>query len=108
MKPEEITSYLKSLGDAKIAEHSQRFFKTGKGEYGFGDVFLGIRVPVLRQAVKKFNSAPTQVAEKLLKSKYHEVRLFAFVPFGFSFLQSRCRWSGKNLSPVFKKYPVYK
>jgi 3-methyladenine DNA glycosylase AlkD len=85
VKPEEITSYLKSLGDPKIAEHSQRFFKTGKGEYGAGDVFLGIRVPVLRQAVKKFNSSSTQVAEKLLKSKYHEVRLFALFLLVFHF-----------------------
>ncbi|MGV7220935.1 MAG: DNA alkylation repair protein [Nitrospinales bacterium] len=85
MSPEEITSYLSSLANSKIAEHSQRFFKTNKGEYGFGDIFLGIRVPVLRQAVKKFNAAPLSAAEKLLKSKFHEIRLFALLLLVFRF-----------------------
>ncbi len=68
---------LRDLGDAKIAEHSARFFKAGPGEYGEGDRFLGIRVPVLRSNVKKFRGAPLRATISLLKSKWHEERLFA-------------------------------
>ena len=58
MNVKEIGETLKSLGNPAIAEHSQRFFKTGEGEYGAGDKFLGIRVPVLRQQVKKYKGIP--------------------------------------------------
>lgn len=67
------------LADPKIAEHSLRFFKTGKGEYGEGDKFLGIRVPVLRKAVKTFKLASIEDSLKLLKNEYHEIRLFALL-----------------------------
>lgn len=67
------------LADPKTAEHSQRFFKTAEGEYGFGDKFLGIRVPLIRQAAKRYKAAPLTVIEKLLRSEYHEVRLFALL-----------------------------
>ena len=49
MKLAEMTRRLRELGNPSIAEHSQRFFKTGQGEYGEGDKFLGIRVPILRK-----------------------------------------------------------
>ncbi len=70
---------LNELADPGIAEHSQRFFKTGKGEYGEGDVFLGIRVPVLRKQVPDYRSMSTAQTMKLLASTYHEARLFALL-----------------------------
>jgi len=65
------------LGNSETAEHSKRFFKTGKGEYGEGDKFLGIRVPVIRKQVKKINKIPLGKTLVLLKSPFHEIRLFA-------------------------------
>ncbi len=65
------------LGDQRIAEHSQRFFKTGKGEYGEGDKFLGIRVPVLRTVSKKYKTLPLTQLRLLIQSEYHEIRLVA-------------------------------
>ncbi|GKT11797.1 MAG: hypothetical protein ISEC1_P0767 [Thiomicrorhabdus sp.] len=76
---EVITKYLKYLANPEVAEHSQRFFKTKKGQYGYGDVFLGIRVPVIRKAVKQFKTASLDTTQQLLKSKYHEIRLFALL-----------------------------
>jgi 3-methyladenine DNA glycosylase AlkD len=77
--PSSIRKVLRSLADADIAQHSQRFFKTGKGEYGEGDRFLGIRVPVLRQHIRQCRDVDAEEVLKLLASKYHEERLFALL-----------------------------
>jgi len=53
-----IQKALKSLSNSQIAVHSQRFFKMGAGEYGAGDLFLGIRMPVLWQQAKLFHTKP--------------------------------------------------
>ncbi len=79
MKSEEISTTLRSLASPEIAKHSQRFFKTGKGEYGEGDKFLGIRVPVLRQQAKRFKDISLKETQRLLKSRYHEERLLALL-----------------------------
>ncbi len=73
----EISQEFAALGSAKIAEHSGRFFKSGAGEYGEGDQFRGIRVPVVRQQVKRFKNASLRTLLALLKSPWHEDRLFA-------------------------------
>lgn len=57
----------------------QRFFKTGPGEYGEGDVFWGITVPVTRKVVRAFSTLPLSETKKLLTSKIHEVRLCALL-----------------------------
>jgi len=73
----EIDSAIRNTQDAKRAEHCQKFFKTGKGEYGEGDVFLGVRVPELRKLAKAFKHISTHDITHFLKSKYHEERQFA-------------------------------
>lgn len=77
MTAKKLSKILNNLADAAIAEHSKGFFKTSKGEYGEGDVFLGIRVPVLRQQAKIHRDISLTEILKLLKSKYHEERLCA-------------------------------
>lgn len=76
-QPRQITSELKRLGDPEIAAHSQRFFKTGKGEYAEGDKFLGIRVPDLRKCAKEYCDIPIENTLELLRSPFHEARLLA-------------------------------
>ena len=70
---------LKKLGNPKKAKILQGFFKTGKGEYGEGDVFLGISVPDSRKISLKYKDLPPSDIEKLLESKIHEERLIALL-----------------------------
>ncbi len=56
----DVKAHMQELSNPKIAEHSLRFFKTGPGEYGEGDVFLGIRVPVTRKVARKFRELPLE------------------------------------------------
>jgi len=74
-----IYSVIQSFADPKKALILQRFFKTGKGEYGEGDVFLGIVVPTQRKIAKQFATLPRNEIEKLLVSKVHEHRLIALL-----------------------------
>ena len=74
-----IMNKLRELSDSDIAAHSQRFFKTGKGEYGEGDRFLGIRVPTIRKCVREYRAISLEDTLQLLKSPFHEARLLALL-----------------------------
>ena len=79
MTAQAIQKRLKALGSNEIAATSQRFFKTGPGEYGEGDKFIGIRVPVLRKLTKDYLDLPIKEITILLQSPVHEERLFALL-----------------------------
>ena len=74
-----IQNELRQLSNKEIAEHSQRFFKTGEGQYGQGDKFLGIRVPLLRKIAKKYSQISIDESVQLLKSQFHEERLLSLI-----------------------------
>lgn len=76
----EIIHRFLSLGNPREAEHLARFFKTGEGEYGFGDKFLGIRVPTTRSVVKEYKDiADIDTCVTLIQSEWHEIRLAGFL-----------------------------
>ncbi len=100
MKSEDIHNVLVSVADPAIAIHSQRFFKTGKGEYGEGDRFLGIRVPVLRKLVGKYRELSLATVSSLLKSPYHEERLLALLLLVDRF----CKGTQQDRSRIYNLY----
>lgn len=77
----EIREKLKRRASKKKAEISRRFFKTGPGEYGEGDVFLGVKVPEIRNIAKQYQNFELGEVIQLLKSPVHEERLFVLLIF---------------------------
>ncbi len=76
MTAQEIIEYMESLRNEKQRQILMRFFKTGPGEYGYGDEFLGLKVPQTREVVKAVGKDfPLEEVPELLMSKWHEVRL---------------------------------
>jgi len=76
----EIIQYMETLQDDKQRSILMRFFKTGKGEYGYGDQFLGLKVPQTREVVKAVpQDFPLSEIPELLMSRWHEVRLCGFL-----------------------------
>jgi len=79
MTNQKIKKRLKQLANKEKAEVLQRFFKTGPGEYGEGDVFIGVKVPDLRKVAKDFQDIATEDVIVLLESAIHEERLLALL-----------------------------
>ena len=79
MSLKKIKDELQQLGNPAQARVLQRFFKTGKGEYGEGDVFRGIKIPVLRNLAKKYQDMTCAEVGELLTSKFHEDRMLALL-----------------------------
>lgn len=77
--PKDIRVALRAFADKSDAIAKQRFFKTGPGEYGEGDRFLGVRVPATRLVAKEYRNLPMADAVTLLQSEFHEERLLALI-----------------------------
>jgi 3-methyladenine DNA glycosylase AlkD len=79
MTGREVLARLRQLADDEAAKGLQRFFKTGPGQYGEGDIFLGIKVPPLRQLARHYQALSLAETGKLLASPFHEARLLALL-----------------------------
>ncbi|MBN2102332.1 MAG: DNA alkylation repair protein [Candidatus Aenigmarchaeota archaeon] len=70
-----LRSDMKKLSNSEKAKLYSRYFKTGKGEYGEGDIFIGLTVPEQRKLSKEYKGLSLNDIQELLKSKIHEERL---------------------------------
>ena len=76
----DVIAYMESLQNEKQREILMRFFKTGRGEYGEGDEFLGLKVPETREVVRVvWKDFPLEEVPELLMNRWHEVRLCGFL-----------------------------
>jgi hypothetical protein len=72
---DDVRAALAALADPDVAAGSARFFKTGPGQYGEGDLFIGVKVPAVRVVVKRFRGLPLDEIDALLNDAEHEHRL---------------------------------
>lgn len=80
MTAQDMITYMESLHNERQRKVLKRFFKTGPGEYGYGDEFLGLKVPQTREVVKQVaQDFPMSEIPALLQSRWHEVRLCGFL-----------------------------
>ena len=79
MQASKVSAELRKVGNPALAKSQAWFYKTGPGEYGEGDRFLGIRVPVSRSVAREFKNLPLSEIQKLAMSEFHEERFCALV-----------------------------
>lgn len=79
MSVSEIQAKLRTFANEEYARTAQWFFKTGPGEYGEGDQFIGVRAPDLRRLARELKATPTDDALQLLQSPIHEDRVLALL-----------------------------
>ena len=102
MTADAILADLQTLASPQKAAHLSRFFKTGPGEYGEGDLFLGIPVPETRNVAKKHRFASLAELHQLLQSPWHEARLCALL---ILVLQMQCAPADSPLrEEIFRFY----
>jgi 3-methyladenine DNA glycosylase AlkD len=79
MTVQQIQQHFRKFANKDKATILRGFFKTRPGEYGEGDEFLGIAVPVIRRTAREFRDAPFSETKKLIQSSYHEERLLSLL-----------------------------
>lgn len=79
MTAQDLKIDLNKYSNKEDAEFLQRFFKTGKGQYGEGDIFIGVRMPACRIVAKKYMDLSLNELQKILDTKVHEQRMAALI-----------------------------
>ena len=92
---------IRELADAEIARNSLRFFKTDKGQYGFGDIFLGVRAPKIRLIAKKYIDISIADMKILIQSKYHEERFLGLIILVNKYSKTKDK---KTINQLYKIY----
>ena len=92
---------IRALANKQIAKNSLRFFKTGKGEYGHGDLFLGVKVPKIRSIAKKHTDISITEMKNLICSKYHEERLLGLIILVNKYSKNKDRKTRNQLYKIY-------
>ena len=100
MPLKKLKQQLKKASNKKTAETLQWFFKTGKGDYGEGDKFIGIKVPQIRMIAKINKDLTIPEIQKVLQSKYHEERLCAL----FILVDKYAKGNDETKEKIFRFY----
>jgi len=101
----DIETALLNMADERQARQLMRFFKTGPGEYGEGDRFIGLRNPQVRMVVKEaWKGTPLSEAVRLAKSSLHEVRLCGLLIMVEHYLMAKKRKDKAMMDRVFHTY----
>jgi len=95
---------LKRISSPKKAQNAARFFKTGKGEYGEGDRFIGVTVPQIRAIAKVYAETSVEQVCELLKSPIHEARLLALLLLGMAYDKKRTPAERSSLVGLYLKH----
>lgn len=104
-KVDDIQQALEILSIPEKAEFFPKFFKTGKGEYGEGDIFIGVTVPDQRSVAKEFhNKISLEELSELLRSKIHEHRLTALLILVYKFEKTKDKIQQKEIVDFYLKH----
>jgi len=100
----EISRRLRVLADPRRAQDAARFFKTGPGEYGEGDQFLGLTVPMVRGAARHHRDVVPARLLPLLRSPWHEERLCCLIIWVMQFDRAKTRGERQTLFDLYWRH----
>lgn len=104
MTAQDVREALAALADPSDAVQLRRYFKTGPGEYGEGDVFIGVRVPAMRVVAKQFPELALVEIDALLDSPVHEHRLTALIVLNGRFAKAAKRFDKEAQAEMVEVY----
>jgi len=103
MSATQVLKEIQALSNRGRAHDLQKFFQTAPGQYGEGDIFLGLTVPQVRTVAKKYQEISLKEIETLTRSKLHEVRLCGLVILTLQYKSARERREKKKLFDLYMK-----
>jgi 3-methyladenine DNA glycosylase AlkD len=103
MSATQVVKEIQALSNRGRAHDLQKFFQTAPGQYGEGDVFLGLKVPQVRTVAKEYKAISLAEIDVLVRSKFHEVRLCGLVILTLQYKAAKERKTKKKLFDLYLK-----
>lgn len=103
MSATQVVKEIQALSNRGRAHDLQKFFQTAPGQYGEGDVFLGLTVPQVRTVAKEYKAISLDEIDLLVRSKFHEVRLCGLVILTLQYKAAKERKTKKKLFDLYMK-----